>query len=69
MTDKSKDPRLNVRVDPATRKRLKVVAAETGKSVTDLVQEWVAQGLAAVEAEIAKQQPPDQGTKGGACYA
>lgn len=40
---------LNVKVPPDLRRRLLIARANTGKTVAELVTQWVEQGLAQIE--------------------
>lgn len=65
MPDKIDKPpkRLNVRLDAETHRALRLKAAAEDKSIQDLVEDWLRQYLSL------PPRPPDEGAKGGVCFA
>lgn len=54
--------RLNVRIDPDVHKALRLAAAEQDQSIQSLVEFWLRE-------KLNLPAPPDEGSKGGACFA
>ena len=49
-----KDPTLNVRIAPDLRRRVMIAKANTGRTIQDLMEEWIEAGLAKLEGTAEK---------------